>query len=102
MKAKIWNEADFITGIEDKHIKDFFEKLLLDSNFNICGFIDKVFSPCGYTAIWLLSESHLAVHTFPESNKIYYELASCNKKKYTKFCNLLNYHYENIIKSWQK
>ena len=82
MQAKIWNEADFITGIEDKHIKDFFEKLLLDSNFNICGFMDKVFTS--------------------QSNKIYYELASCNKKKYTKFCNLLNYHYENIIKSWQK
>lgn len=97
MQAKIWNEADFITGIEDKHIKDFFESLLIKSGFNICGFMDKVFTPQGYTAIWLLCESHLAVHTFPEKKKIYYELASCNKKKYIKFCNLINNNYRNII-----
>ena len=90
MQAKIWNEADWLNNIEDKHIKDFFESLLIKSGFNICGFIDKVFSPQGYTALWLLAESHLAVHTFPEHNKVYYELSSCNKKKYEKFCSLIN------------
>ena len=43
------------------------------------------FQPQGYTAIWLLAESHFAIHTFPEENKTYIELSSCNRTMYHAF-----------------
>ena len=46
------------------------------------------FNPQGYTALWLLSESHFAVHTFPEFGKSYIELSSCNLEYYQKFLSM--------------
>ena len=41
--------------------------------------------PEGYTALWLLGESHFAIHTFPEEQKTYIELSSCNLEYYEFF-----------------
>jgi len=46
------------------------------------------FNPFGYSALWLLSESHFAVHTFPEHNQSYIELSSCVKLQFDKFLQL--------------
>ena len=35
------------------------------------------FSPQGLTAIALLAESHIAIHTYPEENSIFVEVMSC-------------------------
>lgn len=61
--------------------------LLLQSGFKICGYIEKAFKPYGYSGTWLISESHLAFHTFPEENKTYVELTSCNGHKQQHFVN---------------
>ena len=37
------------------------------------------FTPVGYTAIVLLSESHLSVHTWPKFNSACFDLFTCNK-----------------------
>ena len=42
--------------------------------------MEHYFTPYGYTALFLLAESHFALHTFPEENKTYIELSSCVKK----------------------
>lgn len=47
--------------------------------------IEHHFEPQGYTALWLLGESHLAVHTFPEHGISYLELSSCMMDKYVLF-----------------
>lgn len=47
------------------------------------------FSPQGYTCLWLLAESHLALHSFPEEAHTYIELSSCNAGKHRKFVDLL-------------
>lgn len=39
---------------------------LKKAGFAILRFMDWEFTPQGYTALWLLAESHFAVHTFPE------------------------------------
>ena len=46
------------------------------------------FEPQGYTALYLLAESHFAVHTFPEFGRTYYELSSCNMEYYVRFIEL--------------
>ena len=59
--------------------------LLLNSGFKILQSIEHHFDPYGYTALFLLAESHLAIHTFPEENKSYIELSSCNENYFTVF-----------------
>jgi S-adenosylmethionine/arginine decarboxylase-like enzyme len=46
------------------------------------------FEPQGYTALWLLTESHFAIHMFPEFGKSYIEIASCNLEYYQNFLKL--------------
>lgn len=74
---------------QENEIKNYFEQKLLECGFNILGFKEHKFKPQGYTVLFLLGESHFAVHTFPEHNKMYIELSSCNKSKYKKFCKII-------------
>lgn len=64
-----------------------FDNLLRRSGFNVLNVLEHHFHPQGYTALWLLSESHFAVHTFPEFGRTYIELSSCNLEFYQKFLN---------------
>ncbi|MFY0654633.1 MAG: S-adenosylmethionine decarboxylase [Cyclobacteriaceae bacterium] len=88
MKAKIDNYSGWINDCNPDRLKVDFEKMLRDSGFGIINFIEHFFEPQGYTGLWLISESHFAVHTFPEENKTYIELSSCNTEMYDDF--LLN------------
>lgn len=58
--------------------------------FNVLEVVEHHFQPQGYTCLWLLAESHFAVHTFPEHGRTYIELASCNGAKYRHFLMLLS------------
>lgn len=42
------------------------------------------FEPMGLSGFWLLSESHLSVHTWPDVNQIFLDLFSCGSKASTK------------------
>jgi len=37
------------------------------------------FEPFGYTIVYLLSESHLSIHTYPEYHSCYIDIFCCNK-----------------------
>lgn len=69
-------------------IRAFFDEALKRSGFSVLSVVDHHFQPQGYTALWLLSESHFAVHTFPEYGKTYIELSSCNPDYYNTFLKL--------------
>lgn len=88
MEAKIYNFQTWICTTDPSILRKTFHDILLKCNFNIFGFQEHFFIPCGYTAIWLLGESHFAIHTFPEHKKTYLELSSCNKNKYDEFKNI--------------
>ena len=47
------------------------------------------FSPQGLTAIALLAESHIAVHTYPEENAIFVEVMSCGRGDAKKVLELM-------------
>lgn len=92
MKAKIWNKTMWIKQCEPALLKSKFSDLLYTSGFNVINFQQHFFYPIGWTGLWLLGESHLAIHTFPEEGKSYLELSSCNKEKYKSFiANAGNY-----------
>ena len=89
MVAKIYNLNEWIDNIDPTELKTYFDELLTNSKFNILGFIDFKFEPIGWTGLWLLGESHFAIHTFPEEQKTYIELSSCNEDYYKYFKNNL-------------
>ena len=62
-----------------------YKNLLLDSGFKIVDERYHFFSPFGFTAIYVLSESHFAIHTFPEENTTYLELTSCTEGPFRAF-----------------
>ncbi len=70
-------------GIKDAVLNgvDLLEKALMDcakeENFKILKKISHRFEPRGYTAILLIQESHIAVHTYPEYNCLVFNLYSC-------------------------
>ena len=90
MKAKIWQHSFFMPFIEGNEdlVVDAFNKGQAKAGFTVVGFSEKKFEPQGYSCVWLLAESHLALHTFPGDGKAWVELASCNLKKYTRHKNL--------------
>lgn len=81
MDAKIYNRSCWLYFTEDFNINDIFESLLIKSDFRILNSVDQKFSPYGYTKIWIIAESHLAIHTFPEEDVLYIELSSCIESK---------------------
>ncbi len=95
MKAWIDNYNTWIPETGPEKLKEIFEDLLKQSGFGVLNFMEHAFKPIGWTGIWLLAESHLALHTFPEENTTYVELSSCNRKMYDDFLILIqNYKSE--------
>lgn len=85
----MYNYSSWIEETNPIALYDFFMQKLKLAGFGIEGVIDKHFMPQGYTCLFLLSESHFAIHTFPEDGKSYIELSSCVKNPFTKFVKSL-------------
>lgn len=82
----------FYTAITDPlDLRELFENKLRAHGLQILGFMEYQFEPQGYTAIWLLAESHLAIHSFPEQGLSYVELSFCNEEKFEEFEQSLRY-----------
>jgi len=85
LEAIIDNYNCWISDTNPSSLKHDFESMLHQSGFGILNFIEHHFEPQGYTGLWLISESHFAIHTFPEENKTYIELSSCNRQMFKDF-----------------
>ena len=72
------------------HLKDMCKTICKIHDFSILQECEHVFTPIGCTCLFLLSESHLSVHTFPEKNYISFDLYTC--REYSD-----NYIYTNIF-----
>lgn len=92
MKARIWNHRSWIGEINPTQLRQQFDELLLRAGFGLVGFSEAHFEPQGYTAVWLLAESHFAMHTFPEEGRTYCELSSCNREKFVALIELIEPH----------
>ena len=90
MKAQMFNERFWIRETDSSKLRYMFLKLLKKSGFKILGYKEHFFKPYGYSLIVLLSESHFAIHTFPEENKTYCELTSCVLDQFNNFLEHLN------------
>ena len=89
IEANIYNHSFWSSCCVPSELKQTYETLLKESEFTIILFNEHHFPEQGYTCFWLLGESHLAIHTFPESGKSYIELSSCNQEKLDTFISKL-------------
>lgn len=88
MKAQMFNYQNWVDETNPFELRKKYDEQLKSSGFGVLSFVEYNFEPQGYTALWLLSESHFAIHTFPEEGKSYIELSSCIEKQYNKFMEL--------------
>ena len=59
------------------------------SGATILSYTEKKFDNGGYTILFLLSESHCSIHTYPENNSIFTDLFTCGYN-----CDYTFYHDE--------
>ncbi|OUC97591.1 adenosylmethionine decarboxylase [Streptomyces swartbergensis] len=50
------------------------------SGATVCGSQMKHFEPSGFTVLYLLSESHVSVHTYPEERSLFFDAFTCGEK----------------------
>ena len=77
MLAKMNKWSAWVSETRADVLHSYYRELLKLCGFKILEECAHAFSPQGYTAMFLLSESHFAVHTFPERGRSYVELSSC-------------------------
>lgn len=85
LKAKMNRLAFWVNDTEVKVLKNKFADILQECGFNVLSVCEHYFQPYGWTGLYLLSESHLAIHTFPEEKKTYIELSSCVDRPFIKY-----------------
>ena len=88
MQAKIWNNSTWITETQPQRLKEKLGGVLLESGFKVLDVLELHFKLQCYTVLFLLAESHLAIHTCPEFGRTYVELSSCNLEYYQRYCEL--------------
>ena len=58
-------------------MKLLFDMICIKHDFTILGKIEHEFDPQGLSLIYMLSESHISVHTFPEKNYLALDIYTC-------------------------
>ncbi len=56
----------------------FFRELVTACDLHVVNQCGHQFEPHGYTYVFLLSESHMSVHTYPEYRSFYLDIFCCN------------------------
>lgn len=54
--------------------------------YTVVNHVAHQFKPHGLTKVWVLAESHCAVHTYPEANFIAVDLYTCSQKYHPQDC----------------
>lgn len=96
--TQIYNHQEWVSETNPELLVRQLRSILEKSGYTVVNFVEHHFSPQGYTCIWLLAESHLALHTFPEENKSYIELSGCREEMNILFVQYLDQIKENFTK----
>lgn len=60
-------------------LTELLDQICLQHKYTILEKIQHIFEPQGFTTIYLLSESHISIHTFPENNYAAIDIYTCRK-----------------------
>lgn len=80
-----------------QRIKEILNNICDKYNYTILQTTEHIFEPQGFTMLYLLSESHISIHTFPERNYFALDIYTCreyeNNDKYKEI-------YKNLVKEF--
>lgn len=96
VEPEIYNYRKWIEETDAKVLLDEFSRFLKEVGYTVLNHVEHYFPNAGYTCLWLLAESHLAIHTFPERSMSYIELSGCNKAKNDAFMEIVDRKYKNV------
>jgi S-adenosylmethionine decarboxylase proenzyme len=76
-----------------QRIRETLSHLCTRYNFTVLDIIEHIFEPQGFTMLFLLSESHISIHTFPENDYFALDIYTCreyeNNNEYMDIYNFL-------------
>lgn len=72
-------------------IEELSENIISDLDLKVVKKMSHTFTPVGITLGYILSQSHLLVHTYPESRVIHIDLVMCSERSEKEFENSLRY-----------
>lgn len=72
-----------------KFVENLAEVILTDLDLKVVEKISHLFSPTGITLGYILSQSHLVIHTYPDEGIIHIDLAICSDHSEKEFENSL-------------
>jgi len=79
------------------------KKICSDNEFIILNESMHSFEPIGCSIIYLLSESHISIHTFPEKNHMSFDIYTCRQyKTNNEYCQIYTYLLSKLEASASK
>jgi S-adenosylmethionine decarboxylase proenzyme len=79
MICDIKNITNFKLLCTPRLLTDLLDNICHKYNYTILQKSTHVFEPQGFTAIYLLSESHISIHTFPEKKYASIDIYTCRQ-----------------------
>lgn len=77
--ADLWDCENNILDDPEK-IKELLKMASIESGATPLKYLDHKFEPQGITGIWILSESHCSVHTYPEIGYGHFDIFTCGNE----------------------
>lgn len=59
-------------------LKPLFDEIVKECDLHVVSETGYQFEPIGATYVYVLSESHMSIHTYPENNSAYMDIFCCN------------------------
>jgi S-adenosylmethionine decarboxylase len=78
-------------------LKYVLKQICIDNDFQILNDMQYKFEPIGCSIIFLLSESHLSIHTFPEKNHMSFDIYTCRQYKDNVVYNSIFQYLINVL-----
>ena len=85
------NNIDELSGI--------LKQICKENDFQILNEIQYKFDPIGCSILFLLSESHLSIHTFPEKNHMSFDIYTCRQYEDNKIYDNIFSYLVNSLKA---
>lgn len=71
--------------------EDLADGIISNLDLKVVKKVSHIFSPTGITIGYILSQSHLVIHTYPEEGIIHVDLAICSDRREKEFENSLKH-----------
>jgi S-adenosylmethionine decarboxylase len=78
-------------------LKDLFDYICNKYQYTILNKTEHIFNPQGITMIYMLSESHISIHTFPEKSYCAMDIYTCKEYKNNDVYNEIKEYLKKIF-----